>query len=494
MIYFESDNQSVNTASKIAIGDINTNIAPYATTILSRPYNTDIDVLNADAPVLNAGLDYPTPWTRDAAINTWNGVGLFAPEITKNTLLSALEKKDSQIILRDEYDTQYWDAMIWSVGAWSQFLYTGDKQFLQIAFDVIKHALEFFEDTEFDEQINLFRGPASTSDGVSGYPDVYAKTKRYGMHGGAFVLDWLDANPDKKINKGRGMPMLALSTNCIYYKAYCILTEMAKALDKDIDASWQRKADKLKQSINNNFWSDRFGYYRYLVDDLGASDRQECLGHAYALLFGVADKNKAKSVIEKQIVLPTGVPVVWPMFDRHKDGTGNSFGRHCGCIWPPFEAMFALAAKKYGNNELFLKQIDNLSKYACRDLHFAEIYHPLTGEIYGGIQQFRDNDMYLWKSCSRQTWSATGFLRLLLRGLAGMELSTDGITFNPVLSDSISKMKIRNLIYRRKKLNIEIQGPGDKIQSFKLNNKKLPESFLSSDMPQDAEIKIELSK
>ena len=39
-------------------------------------------------PVILAGLHYDTPWTRDAAINAWNGGSLILPEVSRNTLLS----------------------------------------------------------------------------------------------------------------------------------------------------------------------------------------------------------------------------------------------------------------------------------------------------------------------------------------------------------------------------------------------------------------------
>ena len=49
----------------LAIADMRRNIRPYRAGLLER-----------NEPVLLAGESYDTPWTRDAAINTWNGLGL----------------------------------------------------------------------------------------------------------------------------------------------------------------------------------------------------------------------------------------------------------------------------------------------------------------------------------------------------------------------------------------------------------------------------------
>ena len=43
---------------------------------------------------LMAGADYPTQWTRDAAINVWFAEALLDPETARNTLLGVLEERE----------------------------------------------------------------------------------------------------------------------------------------------------------------------------------------------------------------------------------------------------------------------------------------------------------------------------------------------------------------------------------------------------------------
>ena len=70
-------------------------------------------ILREFSPCLMAGSDYPTPWTRDAAINVWFAEALLDPETSHNTLLCVLEDgKDGPVI-----GGQYWDRMIWALGA-----------------------------------------------------------------------------------------------------------------------------------------------------------------------------------------------------------------------------------------------------------------------------------------------------------------------------------------------------------------------------------------
>lgn len=147
-----TDNPTVDMAFRIAVGDFVSNIAPFQG-----------GVLKEKAPVMLAGLGYDTPWTRDGAINTWNGGGLLAPEAAKNTLLATVICDNG----RNRIGGEYWDAIIWAIGAYSYVLYNGDAEFRNFALDVIENSLAFFEETEFDFAKNLFRGGACYADGIS---------------------------------------------------------------------------------------------------------------------------------------------------------------------------------------------------------------------------------------------------------------------------------------------------------------------------------------
>ncbi|GCE18651.1 amylo-alpha-1,6-glucosidase [Dictyobacter kobayashii] len=255
---FRSGDPVLDKAFRIAIGDIVGNIVPFKDGLLEQPSQT-----------LIAGLDYSTPWTRDTAINTWNGAGLLFPQVTYNTLLSVLKREGEEVLI----DGQYWDAISWTVGAWYHYLWTGDKAFLSLAFEAVRNSLAYFEATEFDGDLKLFRGPACYGDGVAAYPDFYART-----NGSSSILDWVTANPDQAASTGFGIPMHALSTNCLYYAAYHLLNSMASELECPIDPVWEQKAQALKAAIQKHFWNAETGSYRYYVDDFGSSEHQEGMG------------------------------------------------------------------------------------------------------------------------------------------------------------------------------------------------------------------------
>jgi glycogen debranching enzyme len=270
-----TSNPSINRAYRIAMGDLLGNVRMFQDGVLDAPQ-----------PVLLAGLDYDTPWTRDAAINVWNGVGLLWRGGARNTLLVVLERRQGKLYIGG----QYWDAMIWAVGAWTYYLHTGDRDFLSLAFEAVKNSLAHFERDEFDEELGLFRGPAVYGDGVAAYPD------RYSPGGTSSILDWVKANPEKKAQNGYGIPMMCLSTNCIYAQAYRIAGLMSHECGDDSYSVYDARADQLALRIREHFWNPELGLFHYLFDTEGICDHQEGLGHAFAILFQVASDEQSASV------------------------------------------------------------------------------------------------------------------------------------------------------------------------------------------------------
>jgi hypothetical protein len=467
--YLTSDNPIINSAFRIALGDLVGNIQPFQEGLLSEPKRCIL-----------AGLEYNTPWTRDTAINVWNGAGLIFPAESRNTLLSVLERHEDH---RITIGGQYWDAIIWTTGAWAYYLYTGDKDFLALAQTATLNSLEHFEKTEYDPLTGLFRGPACYGDGIAAYPDRYAQTKN-----STCILDWPACNPDLAVPTGYGIPMHALSTNCLYYSAYRLLDEMAVELYLPVDPAWNRKAAALRIAINANFWSGA-GNYRYLVDGWGGCDHQEGLGSSFALLFGVADPDQALQVLKNQVITPHGIPCVWPTFNRYRR-TPDSYGRHSGTVWPHIQGFWAEAAARVGDRKKFQHEFLSLAQAATRDGMFAEIYHPDTGAVYGGLQEGIPD--WQWHSCLRQTWSATAFLRMVLMGMFGMRFSPQGITFHPLLPEDVTQVVLNDLPYRNQILQVTITGSGNQVKQFEIGGKKTVDAFLSNIGDGERIIEIEL--
>ena len=442
---------AIDRAFRIALGDL------YSSTVLYRS-----GLIEKPSPMIMAGLDYDDPWTRDAAINCWNGCSLLAPPIARNTLLGVIESKQGG----PQIAGQYWDKIIWATGAWHHYLVAGDREFLSIAAQATLSTLRQLEEDEFDAEIGLFRGGACFQDGVAGYPDRYVR----GHHSSGPITVWAEANPTDRSMPGAGLPMMAGSTNCLYYSAYRCAALMTAALGLKGSAILDEKARRLSESIVRHFWDDASAQFAYLIDPWEVCRHQEGLGLSFALLFGVLDGAQAERAIVAQHITPQGIPCVWPSFRRYRTPDGWGQGRHSGTVWPHVQGFWAEAVARQSRVDLLANEILALAGNATRDAQFTEIYHPDTGAIYGGRQEHtKEGAIGEWRSCRRQTWSATAFLRMMLHGVLGMRFDENGVSWEPCLPAGIGPVRLQGLPYRGAIFNIDLSGSGRRICSFTVN-------------------------
>ncbi len=453
-----TENDTIAHAFNIAIGDIYSNIRPIKQGLLKH-----------EAATLFAGIDYFGPWTRDASVNVYNAAGFLFPGIAKNTLIAQMYLDTA--IKKVRVSGQYWDSPLWIIGAWELYLNTGEKRWLKMALGTSIAQLEYLEKTEFDYDKGLFRGASFFNDGISAYPDIYTKTGVYkGADWVSDITKWVEENPDKRISKGFGLPMMALSTNCIYYKAYTLIDSMAKALETVVPSfNASLKAKMLRKNINAHFWDSTTQKYLYLIDPNGNCNYQEGAGIAMAILFGVADKKQCDTLFANTHIEPAGIPCLYPSFPRYVNKRKTSYGRHSGTIWTQVNGFWALAAAKYERYDIFNFEFSNIARFAYRDKQFREMYHPITGIPYGGIQETNNNKIEEWKSAERQVWGAASYVALVVKGLFGLMYCSDGLRFKPLVEKEYENLRLLNVPYHNAILNIYIKGTGNKIRSFKVN-------------------------
>ena len=163
MLFFRSDQEMIDRAARIAASDIRANFMPYRAGLLEE-----------EKVCIMAGIDYDTPWTRDTAINTCFALAVTDPDIAANTLLAVCERMEDGGGIH--IAGQYWDKIIWILGARKYLQVNRDFEFLDIAAEAAINTLSEMERQEQDPEDGLFRGPAVYGDGVAAYPERYAKT------------------------------------------------------------------------------------------------------------------------------------------------------------------------------------------------------------------------------------------------------------------------------------------------------------------------------
>ena len=435
---FASGQSEIDTAFRIACGDLTGNVALFQDGLLNRP-----------ALVILAGADYSSPWTRDAAFNTWYA-GFVCPEVARNTLLSVLQKDENGIIT---IGGEYWDKIIWAIGAWQYQLWNEDAAFASVALEAIEKTLAIMEREERDSADGLFRGGACFQDGISAYPDQFVAADW-----SSGIAGYLQNPPPGAViaSTGGGLPMKALSTNVLCCEAYRIADRFRRLIGlPEIHAE---QASELRAAIHRKFYRADTASYRYLLEaGDSAPVRQEGLGYAFALLFGIMPEAIRGEVVSKVYRTAHGLPCVWPQMERYTKAAGQ-YARHSGTVWPQVNAAWCIALADNGFRREAWQETVLLAEKAVRDGMFHEVYHPDTGLPYGGIQENgREKGIVEWASCPRQTWAATGYIRMVLTALLGLRVDSNGLSFSPILPEECDEIRLEGLHYRKAVVNLTVR-------------------------------------
>ena len=410
--------------------------------------------------MIRAGGGYPTPWTRDAAINTMNAACFLEPEVAKNTLWAVCERVEDKLCF--QMDKQSWDKIVWATGAWYYYCATGDLEFLKDAYETVKNSLEIMEETQFNSQYGLFTGGSFFNDGITGYP------KR--LHEEGNRASFVKRHPDTA-------GIMTLSTNCLYYNAYQILAEIVKLIQKDEEKApeYLAKAKAMKEAINKWLWSDSLGRYGYFIYPDGELDpSQEGCGLSFAVLYGLCDSEKAASILENMEISDLGLVSIWPPFEGISSVEMPL--RHNNLIWPFVNGFFADMAAKCGRADILKSELMNLTKLALASEGFYEIYNSTTGIPDGGWQIGIH-----WESIADQTWSATGFIRMIVYALFGVNIEKNGICFTPCMPTDMDKISLKGLRVRDVEMDLVLQAKDEKGARILINGQ--PKTEISYEEP-----------
>ena len=408
-------------------------------------------LLNGEVPfMMRAGGSYQTPWTRDAAINTWAAGRLLEPEVAKNTLYAVCVKDENGLPIIQP-DDQRWDRVVWCVGAWQYFLATGDREFLAVARGIVERALKRLDEEWFREDIQLYRGGSFFNDGISGYPkDIYLPGKDHSFMG---------EHPATE-------EICSFSTNCIYCEAWRILDRMNAILGIS-DAEPAKRQEALKAAILRAFWNEETGKCSYLLYPDGRVDgSQELSGISFGVLFGILPETALENLMQEEYGIPSIMPPFPGLFSKEKPG------RHNNLVWPFLNGFYIQAAAGAGKVQLAGAELKKMAALYNSAEGIFEIYNPYDGSVDGGWQIGGDDlQGHLWDSCPDQTWSASSYIGAVLQGIFGIRMEEEGLCFRPCVPEYLKDSSVRGLVIRGKQYDVTLRGFGAEVVAVTVNGK-----------------------
>lgn len=414
---------------------------------LSRLYASAVATIQRNARddgrggrFLCAGGGYPTPWTRDAAINAYSAASILDPALAESTLRAVTEPTPEGDVVQQ--DDQRWDQIIWVTAARRHVEATADLAFAAWASGVADRTLALREEA-FDAASGLFRGGALMQDGISGYPFPAADR--------ASDSSFIGHYPQSE-------RIRCLSTNVLHAAAYDAAAWLhgvtGSAPSPGVDAARGRD---IRASVRAALHDEATGRWGYLVDDEGAVDpSQELLGLALLLELGGVTDAEAAAIADGVVRAAHGIPLVSPSFPRF---AADRPGRHNMMLWPMATGQWATAAARRGAIRAFGESLEDLVRLVtASDDAFFEVYDARDGRVDGGWQVGET-----WPSEPDQTWSATAYVRCVHEGLLGLRPELDGLGLAPTLPAGVGSVHVEGLPWRGAALDIEVAGEGSRV-------------------------------
>ncbi len=402
-------------------------------------YNLSLEemlkAIEADS-TFRTGKEWSGVWTRDVSYSIILSMAYLQPRVAMNSLLRKVNKKKK--IIQDTGTGGAWpnstDRMVWAVAAWEVYKATGNKDWLEQAYIIIKNSIEDDLQNAYDPETGMVKGESS-------------------------FLDWREQTYPKWMQPADIFESECLGTNAIHYQANVILSKMATALkQKQVADKHKLVAEKIKAGINKYLWIPEKGYYAQFLYGRNfkiVSPRAEALGEALCVLFGIADAAKAKQIIASTPVTSFGIPCIYPEIP-------NIPPYHNNAVWPFVQTYWLWAAAGVNNEKSVMESINAIYRPTALFLTNKENFVAENGDFNG--TQINSSIML---------WSLSGNISIIHKVLFGIRFEEEKLLFKPFVPKAmLGKRTLNNFHYRNAILDIELNGYGSKIVSFELDGKK----------------------
>ena len=401
-------------------------------------YNMGLDeMVNAVEPdtTLRTGKEWAGVWTRDVSYSILLSMSYLQTEASKISLMKKVTPTGR--IIQDTGSGGAWpvssDRLIWSVAAYEIYKVTGEQSWLDYIYPIIRNSVE-------DDLL-------ITHETASGL-----------VNGETSFIDWREQSHPRWMQTADIYKTETLSTSIVHYETLTILAKLAAAKgDKKAAERYGALAQRISDAINEVLWMADKGYYamytygrQYQI----VNPRAETLGESLAILYGIADTDRARIITENHPTTPFGVGIFFPQISDMPPYHNNA-------LWPWVGAYWALANAKAGNEAGLLEAI-------------GAIYRPAALFCTNKENFVLDNgDIATELNSSNMLWCLSGNLALTHRILFGITFEDNALRLHPVVPKALAAERtLRNFNYRGASLDITVKGYGNVIKSCTINGRE----------------------
>ena len=387
------------------------------------------------------GVYWGGVWTRDVSYAILHSLAQLNPEVSKNSLLAKINANNR--IIQDTGTGGAWpcstDRTTWILAAWEVYLVTGEREWLDRIYPVIRNTIEDDRLVAYDPVTQLMRGETSW-------------------------LDWREQEYPLWAQPVDIYRSEAMGTNAVHYRSLRILAEICRLEGQPQQAhkydSW---ADQLRDGMNRHLWMEDKGLYAiylYGRNHLVQHPQMEILGESFAILWDIASPERQCRISQQMVSESWGTPDFYP-------NLADQYPYHNDAMWPFTQGYWMKAQQKVGNEQGVLHSISSIYRLTSMSLTNLE-----------NMVIFNGNDKGLAINSPRQLWSVAADIAIVPNVYFGIQYELDGIHFQPLIPKVLKgNRRLSNFRYRQATLDMSITGYGNVIKSFRLDGQECDPLF-----------------
>lgn len=381
--------------------------------------------------------------TDEIAYAVYMSLAWIDPAMSVKLLRSRVDDGMVNMHYGDRYAWPVWfDGLMWPVAALEVYKITGDREWLEEVYAVLKNTVDKIMPVIWNPSYSLVQG------GVTPKRKVYP--------------DWMQP---KDVFESMS---LAQNVRCV--AVLDALNFIADELGYESDAVCVRR-DSMIRAIYDYLWIPNMGYYsQYLYGGVYPLQSHVCdnIGQALSVLLGVSTLDMSASLIAKTPYMKNvSITETYPFKSIGKNYLNgpNAF----------LQGLWTMAAAKVSNSDVILAGMASMMKLAVEN-------------------PFLSLDSLDMKDISNCFGIVSSMSMIPVRIIAGMDFCPDGIRFKPSVPLSLRETKcISDFRYRDMTLDVSVVGTGSVVESFSVDGIERDTCFIESTLKGRHSVNITLA-
>jgi glycogen debranching enzyme len=261
---------------------------------------------------------------------------------------------------------------------------------------------------------------------------------------------------DGRFPKG---PVAVVEVQGYAYAAFKCMSELATRRGNQVrGAEWLRKADSLRDAIEERFWIPQMHYYAIAIDGDGSPCRVYASNAGHLLYCGVPNDERAALVAAQ--LMSTRFSSGWGIRTlAEKEPRYNPMSYHNGSIWPHDTSICAAGISRYGGRANVVQILSDIFETANQfDMRLPELLCGFPRVAGQGPAPYP-------VACLPQAWSSASVF-LLLQACLGVRVDGERREVHvtrPLLPIGVERLTIRALPVAGATIDLEFQRIGDEV-------------------------------